>query len=550
MSRDVNLRGESRKMPQRIIGIDIGNYSVKVAVIDRSFKSFAFTEFFERRIQYNELLTPEESVSIAIQGLIDDHNLSWDIAAVNFPSNRVTTRLLTFPFGATKKIDQTIQFEIESYIPFSMEDVLLDYIVVRRTKDSSRVMVVYVQKKEVAKELAMLASVSVDPRFLCIEGIELAELVNLGMVPPEGAFAIIDFGHEKSTVTICHGKSLGYIRAISLAGKAITASIAERLNVPVEEAERIKIEMGRLSLAGEEEMVDEITRGTTAAIRTVMDEFLLHLKQTFFAFRETEGIPVEGIYLCGGTSRIPGLERYISDALKLNVTFLNCADFHFTRMDRADAHRHVVPQALGLAVRGAAGGGLDVNLRQDEFAYKGDVEELGGSVRRIGIVIGLIIFLSLISFTSKYYSVKRQIDKMHGDIVALVRQALPGTPVRAMNTPKTAMSLIKSKENEVGEKMTQLKGMMGISPMDILKEVSTVLPPRAEFKVDIAELNIVGDRITMSGSVGDFKTVDAFKQVLEKSSMFANITTGDVNKGVKGEVKFKLSMDTAAPKEQ
>ena len=265
-------------MPHRILGIDVGSYSVKVALIERTFKSFAFTEFYERKIQYNELLSPEESAAIAIQGLVDDHNLSWDTACAGFPAQRVTSRLLTFPFGSAKKIDQTVQFEIESYMPFPVDDVVVDYVVVWSTKDASRVMVVYVQKKDLVRELTMLGTVGVDPRFVCVEGIDQVGLVNLGMVPPEGAYAIIDAGHEKCTVTICRGRKLGYTRAISLAGRAITGAIAARLSVPPDEAERMKIEMGHLPLPGEEEAADELTREVTAAIKGVVDEFLLHLR--------------------------------------------------------------------------------------------------------------------------------------------------------------------------------------------------------------------------------------------------------------------------------
>ncbi|MFH0800578.1 MAG: hypothetical protein V2A66_10435 [Pseudomonadota bacterium] len=231
------------------------------------------------------------------------------------------------------------------------------------------------------------------------------------------------------------------------------------------------------------------------------------------------------------------------------MTYLNCSDFHFSHLDRADAHRHVIPQALALALRAAAGGGPEINLRRGEFAFKGDVEELGGSVRRVGIVLGLIVFLALVSFTAKYYSVKRQIDKMRGDVVALVRQAIPATPARAVGSPKAAIGLIKSKETEIGDRITQLKSVAGVSPLDVLREVSAVLPPRKDLKVEISELNVAGDRVTMSGSVDDFKAVDTFKQALEKSTLFTGITTGDVGKGVKGEVKFKLSMEIAKEKE-
>jgi type IV pilus assembly protein PilM len=531
-------------MPHRIIGIDVGSYSVKVALIDRSFKSFEFVEFYERRIQYNEMLSPEESVAIAIQGIVDDQNLHWDVSCCGFPAQRVTSRLVTFPFGSRKKIDQTISLEIETYIPFDIENVVLDYSVVWQTKDASRVLVVYVQKGDLVRELTTLGNVGVDPRYVCVEGVELVNLVNLGMVPPEGAYVIMDLGHSKSTVTICHGKRLGYIRAISIAGDAITQAIAERLHVPYDEAERLKIEMGHMPM-GDDEVMDDISREVGEAIRGVVDEFILHLRQTFFTYRESEDIPVEGVYLSGGTSRLPGLDRYLSDALKLNVTFLNVQDFHFNRLDRADAHRHVIPQALSLALKGVSGGGADINLRNGEFAFKGDVEQISGSFKRVAIIVGLVIFLGLINFTAKYYSVKKRIDRMRGDIVQMVKQALPNVPSRALRTPKGAIAIIKSRQADVTGRIEQLEALMGASPLDVLRTISTILPSRSEVKLEVADISIAADRVSFSGVVDNFKAVDTVKLALEKDPMFSDVTTGNVRKGVKGNVKFKISMNVA-----
>ena len=535
-------------MPHRIVGIDVGSYAVKVAVIDRSFRSFAFTEFYERRIQYNELLSPEESTAIALQGLVDDYNLRWDSVCVGFPAQKVTSRLLTFPFSSLKKIDQTVHFEIESFVPFEIDQIVLDYAMAWQTKEASRVMVVYVQKGELVKELTMFSTVDVDPRYVSVEGVDQIGLVNLGMVPPEGAYAIIDLGHAKCTVTIGRGKQLGYTRAISLAGKSITEAIAAKLSVPYEEAERLKIEMGHLPLAGEEVM-DEISRDVAEATSGVVDEVILHLRQTMFTFNETEGVPVEGIYLCGGTSRLPGLDRYISDALKLNVAFLNCSDFHFTRLDRADAHRHVIPQALALALRAAVGGGPDINMRRGDLAFKGDVEQFGGNVKRISFVIGIIVFLALINFTAKYYSVKRQVDRMGSDVVALVRQALPGVPTRSIRTPKAAISLIMGREQEIDVRREELENILGSSPIDILRDVSMTLPSREELNLEVVNLSISSDRVTIDGLVSDFKAVDTIRQALEKASVFSNVTSGNVRKGVKGEVKFSMSMDIGEKEE-
>lgn len=536
-------------MPQRIIGIDVGSYSVKVAEVERSFKSFAFTNFYERRIQYNDLLSPEESVAIALQGIIDDNDLSWEIACAAMPGQHVSSRLLTFPFGSSKKIEQTVTFEMEGHIPFNLEDVLVDYSVVWSTKEASRVLVVYVQKAAFAKHLSTLQTVNIDPRYVAVEGVELLNLVNLGMVPPEGAYAIIDLGHEKTTIAICQGKRLAYVRAISLAGKAITEAIAQKLELPFDEAERIKIEMGHLPTS-EGEIVDDLSRQTVEAIRSVMDDLNLHLRQTLFTYRDTEDVPVEGIFLCGGTSRLPGLDRFLTDSLKQNVTYLNALDFHFCRLEYGEGHRHVIPQALSIALRGvAAGGPHRINFRQGEFAFTGDVEQLGGDVRRAVIVIGLIVALALGHFTSKYYSLKKRLGKVQQDVASLVLQALPGTPQRSLKTTSAALSIIKGKQAELKERINKLEATMGLSPLDVLAEISRALPGRQELKIDVNNLNISQGRVTFSGTTDSFEAVDRIKTSLEKSDLFHGVTTGNVRKGIKGEIKVDVSMEVG-PKEE
>jgi len=536
-------------MPQRILGVDIGSYSVKVAELSRSFKSFEFVAFYERRITESELLSRDESTAIALQGLIDDHNLSWDAICVGFPGQFVSSRLLTFPFGSRKKIDQTIEFEIENYVPFHLDEIVLDYAVLWTAKEASRVMALYTPKGEVAKKLAMLQGINIDPRHLSVEGVEFTNCVNLGMVPPEGAYSIIDIGHEKTTVTIFHGKRLGYVRAVSIAGKAITEAISKRLGVPADEAEKLKIEMGQVPLS-EGEHVDDLSREVIAAIKGMIDELLLHIRQTIFSYNDMENVPVEGIYLCGGSSRLPGIDSYFSDFLKVNVAFLNCTEFHFSRLERAEAHRHVIPQALALALKEVAGPGLpDVNFRRGEFAFRGDVEQLGGGIRHVAIIIGVIIFLALLNFSIKYYTLKQKVEKVQANAAELVLQALPGTPKRAISTPTGALSVLKGKKAEISDRIEKLKAAMGFSPLDVLKEISQLMPPKNEVAVDVEDISITQDRLTLSGRTNSFETVDKVKMAMEKSDHFKNITTGNVRKGTKGEIKFDLAMEIKQPGE-
>ena len=140
-------------MPQTILGVDVGSYSVKVAELKRSFKSFEFVRFFERRIQYNELLSKEESVNAALQGILDEANTTWDSVIVGYPQQRISSRVIELPFGGLKKIDQSIEFEVEGVLPVELEKVLMDYHVLKTSKESSEVLVMYTLKEDFAKWL-------------------------------------------------------------------------------------------------------------------------------------------------------------------------------------------------------------------------------------------------------------------------------------------------------------------------------------------------------------------------------------------------------------
>ena len=533
-------------MGQQIVGIDIGTYSVKIACLERSFKSFEFVRFYERKIPYNELLSPEESISSALQGLIEDSGIRWDTCICGYPGQKTGARLLTFPFGNLKKIDQSIEFELENYIPFELKDSVLDYHVVSSTKEASQVLVVYSLKTPFAKWIEMLKNNHLDPKIVAAEGVELLNLMVLGMVPPDSPYAIVDIGHSKTNVTLCRGKKLLFTRSVLAAGRQITESIRKALGVSVEEAEKIKVEMAQLQTGEKKEFMDDLSRQVSSATEQAVEELLLNLRQILFAYQDKEGEPIGGIYLTGGSSRLQGLDRYLSIRLKQNVTHIDCTDFHFSRLEETQSHRTVMPQALALALRGvSAAGQPDINFRRGEFAFKGDVEKLGGDLRHVAIALGLVVVAALAQFSIRYVMMKQKVNTLKQEIGAMVKQVLPNAPAANLSSPGSALNLLKGKENEIKDRLSRLNAELEISALGVLKEVSAKMPARAEIALDVEDLNILADRVRLSGRADSFVTVDKIKSALEASSYFRNVTTGNVRKGVKDEVKFDLSMEIA-----
>ncbi len=337
-------------MPQNVIGIDIGSYSIKIAELERTFQKYEFVNFFERKVQFNELLKPEESITVTLQGMLDDFGLKWDQVICGYPGHKVSSRLVTLPFGNLKKIDQTIEFELENYVPFDLETLVIDYHVLSATKEQSEILVFYTLKDEFSKYLNLLQNCKVDPKIITAEGVELLNLVVSGMVPPESPYAILDLGHTKTNLTLCRGKKLQSVRSISIGGQQFTEAIQKNLKIPLEEAEKMKIEMGGIPPEGEV-ILDDLSKQVGVAMKQVVDELVLNIRQAFFSYQDHSKTPVEGIYLCGGTSRMPGLDRYLSLRLKQNVTHIDPTSFHFSKLGKVASHRAVMAQGVALAFR-------------------------------------------------------------------------------------------------------------------------------------------------------------------------------------------------------
>ncbi len=532
-------------MPQTILGIDIGSYSIKIAQIKRTFKNFELVKFYEHFIQYNELLTSEEATTAAITAVLEDNALVWDQAIVGLPGQYVASRLITLPFGSKKKIDQTIEFELENYIPFELADVVTDYHIVKATKESSKVLAIYAPKGQFVKYLTLVENAGIDPKIVCVEGVELVNLVNLGMVPPEGVYALVDLGHKKTTVTICKGKSLIYTRTIMLGGWHITDSIAKRLNVPFEEAEKLKIEMGQAAL---EDTIayDDLTKKVLSAIKIVTEDLILHLRQTFFSYLDEEGEAVSGIYLSGGTSRLPGIDRFLSVRLKQNVAFLDCLEFHFSRLSASEVHLQLIPQALALALRAVAPAGLpDVNFRRGEFAYKGDVKQIGGGIRRAGLAIGFAILLAIFYFGVRYYTLNKRLTELNKEVATLVQNAIPDVDKKKITTAPAALSTVKARRTEVSDRLAKFSAALSSSGLDILKDVSAAFPPKEEVQVDVDKLDYSPGMIKISGRTDSSEAIDKIKAAMDKSGKFKNVSTGNIRKGTKDDIKFDMTVELA-----
>lgn len=523
-------------MAQIILGVDIGSYSVKIAQVERTFGEFKLVNFFEVPLVAEEVLTDFQAASAALSKFLSDNPINYDSCVLSIPGQMVSNRVINLPFSNPKKIDQTLEFELETLIPFDIDETLFDYSIIQQSEQSSKVLATYLPEESFKKFLEQVQHSGLDPRYVGTDSLDLSYLAQTGALPPQGKYALLDLGHTKSNFVIMEGTQVKLVRSFSWGGDRLTRAIEKAGNLDYESAESYKHNKGAVKEKGG----DEIQKVIFAEFQNLG----LQIRQTLFAFYESGETPIEALYLSGGSSKISGIESFFSHLLNINVSALDVLEDSFTLLHDRERARAVIPTAFGAALHGIfPNKGAKINFRRGEYAYKKDIEELGGSLKKIGVLAASVVGIGIIYFFISYFTLSSQVDNMNKNISKIVNSSVKGLPKKGIKSTKSALSMLNGKISEIDEKLKKVQGDSSMSALQILKMVSAAMPPREQLVIDIDDINISPNRVRLEGRTGSYEAVDKVKASLEKIHEFQNVQTGNVRKGVRDEIKFSLSFD-------
>jgi Tfp pilus assembly PilM family ATPase len=111
---------------QRILGLDIGSFSIKAVEIQNSFKTYRITRFYEIEIPEIEGLDHSIVGMTAVRQLFTEHNLDADRTYTAMMGLLVSLRMFRFQNVKKRNIPIVVQNEFESQAPFSLDEVVID----------------------------------------------------------------------------------------------------------------------------------------------------------------------------------------------------------------------------------------------------------------------------------------------------------------------------------------------------------------------------------------------------------------------------------------
>ena len=516
-------------MAHRILGLDLGTSSVKAVLLETTIRGFTLVDVAE-----TPLPAPAEGLESlrdrqlsGARDLLAGRGWTFETAVAALPGVAAPSHFVTLPFSDTRRIEQTVLYEVEAAIPFSLEEVCWDWLALDQQPGRSDLLVGVVRKDELAALLAGLAPAGVDPAVVVPGAPALAALWASGAVadpvaPPEAELAV-DLGFERThACVVSEGRCL-FARTFAGGSSSLARALARDLGVGEAEAATV-LATGRLEPGGgfEPRLGPSLRRALAPLVRE------LRATQRAADARPSRR-PVRQIRLAGGAAAVPGLGEALAGDLGIPVLPLSLQGSLATRLGAEEAERFALP--LSLALRGWLGARFQrLNLRRGEFASTRSFQDTKDKLTRFAVYAGLVLLLALVSSGVKVVALSQQ-EKLLDQSLCDVTQKVVG---KCFDDFTVAESVLRGR-GTVGASVPR------VSATGVLAELAA-RTPAVPLKFD--RIEITRDKLHLQGTTGAAENVDRIVSSLRASRCFADARSGGARRRG-AEAKFEFTVDSS-----
>jgi type IV pilus assembly protein PilM len=326
------------------IGLDVGTHAVKAVDLRVS-----GSHVVVHKVGY-EYVPSEEERPQALVRLVDRMGLRGADVVSGVGGRNVIVRYVNLRKMDAAELHNAIRFEADKYIPFSIDEVVLDSQPIAGAEnvgaDEMKVLLVAVKRNFIEEHVSLLRACGVNPVIIDVDGFALGNahlLAGKGEASGE-VKALVDIGASKTNINVMENNQSLFTREVYVGGADFTAEISKRLSVNPFEVEALKSNPG--DKEGElREVVQGVTDDLGNEIRLSLDFFENEFDRT-----------VKSVVLSGGGSRLGGLSESLQGNFKKPTEVWDAASaftLDFGR-DGEELFREKSPQmtiAIGLAAR-------------------------------------------------------------------------------------------------------------------------------------------------------------------------------------------------------
>ncbi len=511
-----------------LLGIDISSIAVKLLELSYRDGRYRVESYAVEPLSANAVtertINDVEAVGNAIRRAWDRTGTKTREAAVAVAGSAVITKVVTLLAGLSEEeLLAQIELEADRYIPFPIEEVNLDFVVLGPSEKNPQLADVL---------LAASRSDNVDTRVEALERAGLkAKVVDVEAYALEAAFALIaprlprqgqgtvalvDVGATMTLLNVLHDGRSVYTREQVFGGRQLTEAIQQRYGLSFEEAGKAKK-----------------TGGLPADYRTeVLEPFMENLAQQInrllqFFFSSSHYTQVDHIVLAGGCANIPGIAEWVQERTRIPVSIANpFADMAIAprvpvRPLRDDAPAMMI--ACGLAMRAfIAERRINLLPWREELKKERQRQFFAAAAGTLALTGGLFFGIH------RYAEGLIDTQKARNDFL---RQE-----IRKVDQRIREVKDLEEKKQRLLARMEVIHTLQSIRPLTVhlFEEIAKAVPEG----VYLTHAQRKGDTLTLEGMAESYARVSSLMRNLEASPWCRTPTLNIVETKEQGQIRI------------
>ncbi len=313
----------------------------------------------------------EKVILQALQEILAEKDIKSKNVNVCAPGFHVFSKFVKLPPVDAAKVGQIIQYEAQQNVPFPLSEVVWDYQILGATASGELEVLLVAIKSDIVEGLFRVAEQAKLKLQLCdASPAALCNAFKYNYPDLEDCTMLLDIGAKTSNLLFFE-KGKVFSRSINLGANTITQDFANESKLKFDDADKIKIAEGFVSLGGAYEEPDNAHQAAISKIaRQFMTKLHIQVNQTMQFYRGQQGGSApQRLFLSGGASIMPYTAQFFAEKLNVPVEYFN--PFRNVQIDPAvdlealSRVAHGLGEVVGLGLRNLATCPVEMNLMPD-----------------------------------------------------------------------------------------------------------------------------------------------------------------------------------------
>lgn len=344
----------------RLVSLDIGSSDIKIVegqVKGGKLKIYNMRKIKspEEIIQDGELFN-EESILLKLKEEMKTSRVRTKNIALVSSSSTIISREIIVPYVENnEELKTLVNYEIEQFLAINLNNYVIQFmrleeVIVDEVRKEKIFTIIYpknlIESYRNLAEKLLLNPYALDISNNSIRKLSsIADIYNVDLINKEESILYLDLGYKSVDLSIVNNNNLEFIRVMPIGGIEIDKFIADLNGISMEEAEEIKktqVEVGK------HRKENQLNDGVVEVIEGWLEDLNRIIQ---FYTNKSNGKKISHIYLYGGTSKLRGIDEYVSLKTGIETTkIITANNIEFSKNVNTTTIEEYV-NALGALVR-------------------------------------------------------------------------------------------------------------------------------------------------------------------------------------------------------